>query len=98
YIREAARVLEPGGWFHFQVNDLPPATPTPLARLRAALGRARRRITGAPGPRGLDSPAWRGSRLRLADAVAACQAAGLTIERTHGAGTQYLWITARKPA
>lgn len=97
YIAEAARVLAPGGWFHFQVNDLPPERISAAARMRAWAGRVRRRLTpGARGPSDLESPAWRGSRFSFADARAACDAAGLEIVHTRGEGTQYLWITARR--
>ncbi len=96
YIHEAARVLKPGGWFHFQVNDLPEERPGVVARARALAGRIRRALVPARGPRGLHSPAWRGSRLRLDDALDACREAGFEVVRTRGQGTQYLWITARK--
>jgi len=105
YLAEAARVLRPGGWFHFQVNGeaerrgMRGALHTvrgwarrSAAHLRHAFG-ARPRQTG---PHGLDSPAWRGSRLPVAEVVATCEAAGLDVKRTRGEGTQYLWVTARK--
>ncbi len=61
-------------------------------RAARALGIARRRR----GPSGLDCPAWRGSRLRLADVRRVCAEASLDVVRTRGEGTQYLWVTARK--
>jgi SAM-dependent methyltransferase len=63
YIREAGRVLRPGGSFYFQVNTLPP-----VGTLRATLGRLKRTLLGSTrsqrseavttGPRDLDHPAW----------------------------------------
>ncbi|HYM82300.1 MAG TPA: class I SAM-dependent methyltransferase [Candidatus Limnocylindria bacterium] len=106
YLREAARVLAPAGWFLFQINgETKDATAHRhglvaarrwVARGAGALRRALK--SGARrGPTGLDSPAWRGSRLPLAEARATCEAAELEVVRTHGEGTQYLWIAARKP-
>ena len=103
YIREAGRVLKPGGHFYFQVNNLP-------LGLRARL-RLRSRVKGwikgrgpagsrsgeaAEGPRDLDHPAWRGSRLSLPRLRRACRAEQLEILGLAGEGTQYLWVKAVK--
>lgn len=78
--------------------------PRPLgARLRGIPARAARLVKSAlrggrapSGPTGFDNPAWRGSRLTLAEVSRVCEDAGLEITRTEGVGTQYLWVTARK--
>ncbi len=67
-----------------------------LRRLGARAARALGIAGGRRGPSGLDCPAWRGSRLRLADVARVCGEASLEIVRTRGEGTQYLWVTARK--
>jgi SAM-dependent methyltransferase len=115
YLREAGRVLRPGGWMHVQVNgegDAAPAAARPapegaslpagLRRFTARAARAAKAILrggrARPGPSGLDNPAWRGSRVTLAEVTGVCRDAGLEITRTEGEGTQYLWLTARKLA
>lgn len=112
YIRESGRVLKPGGWFHFQVNGegAEPQQKAErdrlLARARRTAGRIKRGIASglagaqtsddSSGPRGLDSPAWNGSRLSVAEVTATCAEAAMEVIRTDGKGTQYLWVTARK--
>jgi SAM-dependent methyltransferase len=103
YLREIGRVLAPGGWCHVQVNGEPePAAAGGAARVlenaRRALARVRAALTPprGPGPRGLESPAWRGCRVTLPDARATLEAAGLDLRATRGEGTQYLWLTAQR--
>jgi ubiquinone/menaquinone biosynthesis C-methylase UbiE len=101
YVRDAGRVLRPGGNFYFQVNTLPR-----IGVVRATLGRLKRALLGSTrsqpsetvtnGPRGLDHPAWQGSRVTLPQVAAAASAAGMGIERTAGEGTQYTWVLARR--
>lgn len=67
-----------------------------LRRLGGHAARALGLARGRAKPSGLDNPAWRGSRLSLADVARACGDAGLEVVRTRGEGTQYLWVTARK--
>ncbi len=102
YVREAGRVLRAGGSFYFQVNTMPR-----VGRLRATLGKVKRALVGSSshasernpstGPRGLDHPAWRGSRVTMPDVADAARAGGLRIERIQGEGTQYTWVLARRP-
>jgi SAM-dependent methyltransferase len=103
YLIEIGRVLAPGGWCHVQLNGEPPA---PAARSRPMAAALRARVSGSlralglrrgTGPRGLDSPAWRGCRVPIADAKRTLIEAGLVLERSSGEGTQYLWLTARRP-
>lgn len=98
YIREAGRVLRPGGSFYFQVNTMPR-----VARLRAALGKAKRALlkpkpesVDGSGPRDLDHPAWQGSRVTMDEVGSAARAAGMRIEKIEGEGTQYTWVLARR--
>ena len=103
YIREAGRVLRPGGSFYFQVNTMPR-----VSTLRATLGRLKRAVLAPTrdratadatnGPRGLDHPAWQGSRVTLAQVATAATTGGMRIERAVGEGTQYTWVLARKIA
>jgi SAM-dependent methyltransferase len=114
YIREAGRVLRPGGHFYFQVNNARP--PGPWGRLRTRAGRLLRRAAGGgkrdasggrtrkggagpvdkSGPRGLDSPAWVGSRVGVEEIRRACAQGGMDVETLRGEGTQYLWVRARR--
>ncbi len=100
YIREAGRVLRPGGHCYFQVNTMPRPS-----RVRAALGRLKRALLGAKAtavsarddaPRDLDHPAWLGSRVTMTQVEEAVLAGGMRIERVQGEGTQYTWVLVRK--
>lgn len=102
YIREFGRVLKPGGFAYFQVNNLHEGLRAKL-RLRtrlAGLFKGRRGKAGdadqKDGPKGLDHPAWTGSRIDLGMLRATCKDAGLKILRLTGQGTQYLWVKAEK--
>jgi len=117
YIREAGRVLKTGGYFYFQVNNMPIGFRARL-RLRSRLvslvsvARGRRgsgEAAGATsrqaphqeptskGPSGLGHPAWRGSRMSVAQIERACRESQLKILGLNGEGTQYLWVKAVKP-
>jgi ubiquinone/menaquinone biosynthesis C-methylase UbiE len=99
YIREAGRVLRPGGHFYFQVNAMPRA-----GALRVSLTKVKRTILGkraspednAQGPRDLDHPAWQGSRVSMAEVETAAHAGGLAIAGVKDQGTQYTWVLARR--
>ncbi len=103
YIREAGRVLKTGGHFYFQVNNMPVDIRSRLrlrSRLRAVVRRWRDHGDTAPaapkGPTELDHPAWRGSRLSVAQIEKTCRAADLRVLRLSGEGTQYLWVKTVK--
>jgi SAM-dependent methyltransferase len=100
YIREAGRVLRPGGHFYFQVNTI-----AREGALRVNLGKLKRtmlrksapvKVDAAPGPRDLDHPAWQGSRVTMSEVVTAAQAGGLRVAQVEGEGTQYTWVLARR--
>ncbi|HXV14382.1 MAG TPA: methyltransferase domain-containing protein [Candidatus Krumholzibacteria bacterium] len=100
YLREAGRVLRPGGACYVQINTMPRVSP-----LRVALRRWKRallRRTSAPassatsGPRDLDHPAWQGSRVTMTDVTAALRTGRMRIENVQGEGTQYTWVLARR--
>jgi SAM-dependent methyltransferase len=92
YVREMGRVLRPGGWAGLQISNAPEIhrRPPPARRARAWLAAARGR-----GPRGQGHPAWRGSAVDLADLERAAARAGLELERTVGAGTQFCFVRLR---
>ena len=92
YVHEMGRVLRPGGWAAFQVSDAPEIhRRPPLARrARALLAAARGR-----GPRGQGHRAWRGSAVDLGRLRAVAAEAGLAVERTVGAGTQFCFVRLR---
>ncbi|MCA1580385.1 MAG: methyltransferase domain-containing protein [Acidobacteria bacterium] len=70
YLREAARVLRPGGLFRFQAD-----------------GR---------GPRFKPPNTWSGVRFRSADLRRRLDELGLGVLEITAAGTQYMWVTARR--
>jgi ubiquinone/menaquinone biosynthesis C-methylase UbiE len=103
YIREAGRVLQRGGHFYFQVNNLPRDIRSRLrlrSRLRPLMSRFRKTSRPAEaasaGPTDLDHPAWRGSRMSAAGIRRACRSGNLKIVRLSGEGTQYLWVKTVK--
>ena len=91
YVAEMGRVLRVGGWSAFQISNDPtihrPHRTTLRTRVKTLLGRA---------PRGQDNPAWLGSAVELADLEAAASAAGLTVERVVGPGTQFCLVLLRR--
>ncbi len=98
YIREAGRVLKPGGHFYFQVNNLPPRGMRERLglgrRLRAALGKSG--STKESGPRELHSPAWVGSRISLPAVDEALTQGSMQRMRIANPGLQYCWVLAQK--
>ena len=90
YIREMGRVLVPGGWAAFQISDDPS-----IHRANTALGARLRAMVGR-GPRGRDNPAWVGSAVALDDVRSTADAAGMTVERAIGEGTQYCLVLLRR--
>jgi len=111
YVQDAGRVLKPGAYFYFQVNNLPigiryrlrlrsrVASMAHRFRQRAELDHSRSCpaacLTGS-GPTELDHPAWRGSRVSISQIRRACDSGGLKILEMNGQGTQYLWVKAVK--
>jgi SAM-dependent methyltransferase len=90
YITEIGRVLRPGGWAAFQISDDPAVHRRRQGwrrRLNALRGRA---------PRGQDHPNWRGSAVPLRDVQATASAAGMSVERVVGEGTQYCLVRLRR--
>jgi SAM-dependent methyltransferase len=87
YVREMGRVLRPGGWAAFQVSNDPQVHRRP--RLPGRLARR------APG-RAYRDPAWRGSAVEISRLSEAGAAAGLTVERIEGQGTQFCHVLARR--
>jgi SAM-dependent methyltransferase len=93
YLRDAARVLAPGGILAAQWNNLP----HPSAwRARAIWWRLRNRIGG---PLKMDARVARpfiGTRLPLDVVTRTLEDAGMTIRATKGLGTLFAWVWAEK--
>ena len=89
YVREMGRVLVDGGWAAFQISNDPR-----VHRNRRLLSRLGSSIGG--GPRGRMHPAWRGSAVDLDELAETAQAAGMSLERIAGAGTQFCLVMLRK--
>jgi SAM-dependent methyltransferase len=94
YLRDAARILAPGGILAAQWNNLP----HPRAwRSRAAWWRVRHRIGG---PLKMDprvAPQFIGTRLPFEEVRRTLEGAGLTVKGTKGLGTLFAWVWAEKP-
>lgn len=92
YVREAGRVLRPGGVFVLQWNGTPGAVRWQLRRaamgLRQRLGRGDRY--------GRDAPQFLGSRIEVDAMRAMLREAGLDLVATSGDGTLFTWGWARK--
>jgi SAM-dependent methyltransferase len=93
YIREMGRVLKPGGVAAFELSNDPEAhrrSPAGIrTRVAALLGRA---------PRGQDHDAWLGSHVELGAIQATAAGAGMVLERTAGASTEFCAILLRRQA
>ena len=95
YMREACRVLKPGGVFRFQVNGLPrtgAARPEPIAGWSARSGEP-------AGSAVLDDrpDTWSGVSFSGEEIAAFAAGAGMQLPAMDGFDTQYLWVTMRKP-
>ena len=93
YLREVGRVLRPGGWAALQIS-----TDETIHRPRTGLEglRIRLRALLGRGPRGQADPAWLGSAVPLPRIEETVTAAGMSIERVTGAGTQYCLVGLRR--
>jgi len=96
YLREACRVLRPGGLLKFQFNGLlsgepPELPPEPGWSLRACA------LPGEPVVRDGSPETWWGVSFRPEELAAFAARHGLALLAMDGFDTQYLWLTARKP-
>ena len=94
YLREAARVLAPGGVLAAQWNNLPHPT---AWRLRAIWWRLRHRFGG---PLRMDSRVERpfiGTRVPFRLVSSVLEQEGLTVRGTKSLGTLFSWVWAEKP-
>jgi SAM-dependent methyltransferase len=92
YIRDAARVLKPGGILAAQWNNLP----HPLRwKVRGAWWRLRQRLGVRPiGP--TSAPQFHGIRVPFAEMASMLDQAGFTIRRTKELGTLFAWVWAER--
>jgi ubiquinone/menaquinone biosynthesis C-methylase UbiE len=105
YVKEAGRVLKPGGFLHFQLDGRPdPDIETPpvvlsLKRfyrnvIRRPLLLAWSKIRGGPG--GFESPAWLGVSVSSDEIRLVCEKNKLEVRTVTGEDSQYMWVTAIK--
>ncbi len=96
YMREACRVLKPGGVFRFQINGLPR---TGAQRPAAVPGWSAR--AGVPSNSVVldDNPnTWSGVSFSGEEVAAFAEGAHMQLLSMDGFDTQYLWVTMRKPS
>lgn len=101
YVREMGRVLKPGGALRFQVNG--------FHHVRMAMGRylywgicdtgrlRRLNISSRPCLRFGKLNSWDGVPVRTRELKQVCEDAGLRGVRFAGVGTQYMWVSGKKP-
>jgi SAM-dependent methyltransferase len=92
YVRDAARVLKPGGVLAAQWNNLPHPL---LWRLRGEWWRLRERVGLRPLGRRV-APQFHGLRVPLTDMEAMLDRAGLKLKATKGLGTLFAWVWAER--
>jgi SAM-dependent methyltransferase len=92
YVREAGRVLRPGGVFVLQWNGTPGAV---RWRLRRVVMAVRQRL-GRGDRYGRDAPQFLGSRIELEEMRAMLREAGLELAATSGEGSLFTWGWATK--
>ena len=93
YVREIGRVLRPGGWAAFQISNDPRIHRRRGGREGLRIGW--RALTGR-GPKGQADPSWLGSYVELDRLREAAGDGGMTVERTHGEGSQLCFVLTRK--
>lgn len=93
YVREAGRVIRPGGRGAFQLSN-DPRVHRPVRRSR--LGALARAAVGRL-PGGQEAPEWLGSAVRLDALEAAAADGGMELQRVVGAGTQFCLVRVGKP-
>jgi SAM-dependent methyltransferase len=96
YIKEIGRVLRPGGWTVFQISELPEIHRRETWKSDESFTSRVRRMRGRK-PRGCLEPQWLGSALTPEELLGALDAAGLILDETIGAGTQYCGVNAHRP-
>jgi SAM-dependent methyltransferase len=95
YLREAGRVLRPGGVFAFQWNNQPGAH---WWQVRRTLLSLLQRSGILREPHGRHAPEFLGSRVPLDRMRRALESGGLELVGTRSLGTLFAWAWASKPA
>jgi SAM-dependent methyltransferase len=93
YIRDAARVLSPGGVLAAQWNNLPHPR---LWRIQGQWWRILQRLGLKHRNDHRVAPQFLGSRVTVAAVRAMCERAGLVPQATKGEGTLFAWVWATK--
>jgi SAM-dependent methyltransferase len=98
YLREACRVLKPGGMFKAQLSGLP-QTRRAGGELPAVSGWSARAATaGPPAEQRVAVDTWCGVSFRPEEIALFAAGQGMQLLAMDGFETQYLWVTWRKPS
>ncbi|MEX2302904.1 MAG: class I SAM-dependent methyltransferase [Bryobacterales bacterium] len=98
YLREACRVLKPGGVFKGQLNGLP-QTRQPGADATPVCGwSARAAVSESPEEQRVAVDTWCGVGFRPEEIALFAAEQGMQLLAMDGFDTQYLWVTMRKPS
>jgi SAM-dependent methyltransferase len=98
YLREACRVLKPGGIFKGQLSGLPQTRQGGDEILAVSGWSARAATTGAASAQGVAVDTWCGVSFRPEEIASFAAEQGMRLLAMDGFDTQYLWLTWRKPA
>jgi SAM-dependent methyltransferase len=96
YVEELGRVLKPGGWAAFGVSTDPRIHEPPPSERGGTSRRDLLRGLAGRKPRGQSAPEWLGAPVPLDALGAVATAAGLTLEKIEGAGTQFTLVRATR--
>jgi SAM-dependent methyltransferase len=97
YLREACRVLKPGGVFKGQLNGLPHTRRLSEDTMPVAGWSERAAVPEPPEEQQIAADTWCGVGFRPEEIAEFAAEQGMQLLAMDGFDTQYLWVTMRKP-